>query len=104
MKLQRQKLLAEVERLRDAMSLCVAAIEPERSTETDDWELVDVRWHERIDQMHAEIKRLQQERRQICQHLVGRDDCKDVPGVVAEVLRERAEAQQKAAKAAGGET
>ncbi|GAF73201.1 unnamed protein product, partial [marine sediment metagenome] len=46
--------------------------------------------------LKAEVKRLQEERRQVCQHLVGRDDCEDVPGVVAAVLHERMEAQRKA--------
>ena len=35
------------------------------------------------------FKDLVEERRQVCQHLVGRDDCEDVPGMVAAVLKER---------------
>ena len=51
------ELWSEIERLRNTMSLYTAAIDPEESEETDDWDVTDVRWRERIDQMHAEIER-----------------------------------------------
>lgn len=45
--------------------------------------------------IEAEIERLQRERRAVCQRLRGSDDCVDLPGVVAEVLTERIEAQRR---------
>ncbi len=44
-----------------------------------------------------ELLNLNTGRTEICQLLVGRDDCKDLPGVVAAVLKERMEAQKAVA-------
>lgn len=60
------KAEAEADQLRlrdrdlcDALSFMTVAIDPAQSDDTDDWELTDVRWRKRVDEMHAELQRLQ---------------------------------------------
>ncbi len=51
-------LEAENTRLREALSFTTNAIDPAQSDETADWELTDIRWRKRLNEMHAELKRL----------------------------------------------
>ena len=53
-------LEAKNTRLREALSFTTNAIDPEQSDETADWELTDVRWRTRLNEMHAELKRLRE--------------------------------------------
>ncbi len=52
-------LEAKNTRLREALSFTTNAIDPEQSDETADWELTDIRWRKRLNEMHAELKHLQ---------------------------------------------
>ena len=63
--IQAAEMKAEVERLESknqqlsvALSFMNCAIDPALSDETDDWELTDVRWRIRVDELHADIERL----------------------------------------------
>ncbi len=58
--------LDEIERLKawlreqmEALSFITDAIDPDQSDETSDWTLLDSRWRRRVDDMHKQIKRLQ---------------------------------------------
>ena len=56
-----EQFQARCNRQVDALSLLTDAIDPPaQSDETDDWELTDIRWRERIDAMHKEIARLRE--------------------------------------------
>ena len=48
--------------------------------------------------MSDRLAQLEKERQQICQHLVGRDDCEDLVDVVAKVLAERMRAMEAMAE------
>ena len=55
----------EIERLQDrntelanALSFMTDALDREQSEETDDWEITDIRWREKIDQLQASVKKV----------------------------------------------
>ena len=52
----------------------------------------------RIMRLQAEVARLNEENTAICQHVMGRDECEDLPGIVDKVLKERMESQAEVEK------
>ena len=53
-----KRLQARNELLGDSLSFMTTALDPAQSDETDDWEITDVRWRLRINEMQATIAKL----------------------------------------------
>ena len=54
-----EQLQARNELLRNSLSFMTTAVDPAQSEETADWEITDVRWRLRIDELKVKVERLQ---------------------------------------------
>lgn len=59
---------AEIKRLLEALSFMTNAVDPAQSDETSDWKLTDIRWRERVGEMHAALAKMSHRRCWGCGH------------------------------------